>query len=200
VFLAIKLGTDVLQTYPHHPIGSCGARYGGILLGVSIEANKQLECSIPHDDSYEPGYDAPCLYVQTKSYFDTNAEEWAPTDTETQEDPSKGDEDEEIARIFKIECSIDMKWLIERDTFKAKAGSYKGFSEKYVPEVLEQFPTHQDKTPTGETRRPQDQLCISGPEDMAITGIQGVLVNTSGKAGAQIPQLPLGDDSSPWGR
>jgi hypothetical protein len=27
-----------------------------------------------------------------------------------------------------------------------------------------------------------------------------VYVNTSGKAGAQIPQLPLGDDSSPWGR
>jgi hypothetical protein len=26
------------------------------------------------------------------------------------------------------------------------------------------------------------------------------LVNTSGKAGSQIPQLPLGDDSSPWGR
>jgi hypothetical protein len=25
-------------------------------------------------------------------------------------------------------------------------------------------------------------------------------VNTSGKAGAQIPQLPLGDDSTPWGR
>jgi hypothetical protein len=26
------------------------------------------------------------------------------------------------------------------------------------------------------------------------------VVNTSGKAGAQIPQLPLGDDPSPWGR
>jgi hypothetical protein len=25
-------------------------------------------------------------------------------------------------------------------------------------------------------------------------------VNTSGKAGAQIPHLPLGDDSSPWGK
>jgi hypothetical protein len=25
-------------------------------------------------------------------------------------------------------------------------------------------------------------------------------VNTSGKAGTQIPHLPLGDDSSPWGR
>jgi hypothetical protein len=24
-------------------------------------------------------------------------------------------------------------------------------------------------------------------------------VNPSGKAGAQIPQLPLGDNSSPWG-
>jgi phage shock protein A len=24
--------------------------------------------------------------------------------------------------------------------------------------------------------------------------------NTSGNTGAQIPQLPLGDDSSPWGR
>jgi hypothetical protein len=26
-----------------------------------------------------------------------------------------------------------------------------------------------------------------------------ILFNTSGKAGAQIPHLPLGDDSSPWG-
>jgi hypothetical protein len=24
-------------------------------------------------------------------------------------------------------------------------------------------------------------------------------INTSGKAGAQIPHLPLGDDSPPWG-
>jgi hypothetical protein len=28
----------------------------------------------------------------------------------------------------------------------------------------------------------------------------GHTVNTSGKAGAQIPHLPLGDDSSPWVR
>jgi hypothetical protein len=27
-----------------------------------------------------------------------------------------------------------------------------------------------------------------------------LVVNTSGKAGAQIPQLPLGDESPPWGR
>jgi hypothetical protein len=96
------------------------------------------------------------VYVQTNSYSDTNAEELDPTATETQGDPSKVAEDEETARTFKLEChkneldqcSRDMKWLIERDTFKAKTGSYEGFSEQYVLEVLEQAPSHQDKTPT----------------------------------------------------
>jgi hypothetical protein len=35
-----------------------------------------------------------------------------------------------------------------------------------------------------------------GIRDSALRGC----ANTSGKAGAQIPHLPLGDDSSPWGR
>jgi hypothetical protein len=35
-----------------------------------------------------------------------------------------------------------------------------------------------------------------GIRDSALRGC----VNTSGKAGAPIPHLPLGDDSSPWGR
>jgi hypothetical protein len=34
-----------------------------------------------------------------------------------------------------------------------------------------------------------------GIRDSALRGC----VNTSGKAGAKIPQLPLGDDSPPWG-
>jgi hypothetical protein len=138
-----------------HPIGSRGARDGGVLLGVSIEAGKQLECSSPYDVSYEPGGDAPCVYVQTKSYSDTNAEELDLTATETQGYPSKGAEDEETARMFKLEChqkeldqcSIDMKWLIARNTFKTKTGSYDGFSEHYVQEVLDQSPFHQDKKP-----------------------------------------------------
>jgi hypothetical protein len=82
--------------------------------------------------------------VQTKSYWDTNAEYLDPTATETQGDPSKGVEDEETARMFKLECqqkeldqcSINMKRLIARNTFKTKTGSYKGFSEQYVQEVL----------------------------------------------------------------
>jgi hypothetical protein len=69
-------------------------------------------------------------------------------------------EDEEIARTFKIEChkkeleqcSIYMKWLIAMDNFKANTDSYEGLSEQYAQEVLEQFPSHQDKAPTGETR------------------------------------------------
>jgi hypothetical protein len=45
-----------------------------------------------------------------------------------------------------------------------------------VPEVLEHFFTfHQDKPPTVETRRPQDQLYITGPEAVAKTGTQVVL-------------------------
>jgi hypothetical protein len=44
------------------------------------------------------------VHVQTKSYSDTNAEELDLTATETQGDPSKGVEDEETARMFKLEC------------------------------------------------------------------------------------------------
>jgi hypothetical protein len=58
-----KSGTEALQKHPHHPIGSCGARDGGVLLGVSIEAGKQLDCSSPHHVSYEPDCDDPCAYV-----------------------------------------------------------------------------------------------------------------------------------------
>jgi hypothetical protein len=98
--------------------------------------------------------------VQTKSYSDTNAEELDPNATATQGDPSKGAEGEETAIIFKLEYhqkdlyqfSIDMKWLIARNTLNTKTGSYEGFSEKYVQEVLEQFPSHQDKKPVEEKR------------------------------------------------
>jgi hypothetical protein len=43
--LAGKSGTDVFHKHPHHPTGqpkgSCGARDGGVLLGVSIETGNQ---------------------------------------------------------------------------------------------------------------------------------------------------------------
>jgi hypothetical protein len=111
------------------------------------------------------------VYVQTKSYSDTNTKELAPTANETQVDPSKGAEDEETARTFKIEChkkeldkfSIDMKQLIASNTLKSKTRSYDGLSEQYVPEVLEQVTSRQDKAPTEETRQPQGQLCITRP-------------------------------------
>jgi hypothetical protein len=84
--------------------------------------------------------------------------------------------------MFKLEChqkelekcSIDMKRLIARNTFKTKTGSYEGFSEQYVQEVLEQSPSHQDKKPMEVTRQPQDHLGITGPEALANTGSQGL--------------------------
>jgi hypothetical protein len=97
VLLDRKSGTEVLQKHPHPTINSRGGREGWVSLGVSIEA-----CPSPHDVSYEPGCDYPCVYVRTKSYSDTNAEKLAPTATETQGDPSKGAKDEENARMFKL--------------------------------------------------------------------------------------------------
>jgi hypothetical protein len=175
-----KSGTEVLQKHPHPTINFRGGREGWVSLGVSIEVGTQHECSSPHDVIYEPGCDAPCVYVRTNSYYDTNVEELAPTATETQGDPSKGAEDEENARIFKLEChqkeldqcSIEMKRLIASNTFKTKTRSYEGFLDQYVQEVLEQFPSHQDKKPTEETRQPQDHVGITGPEALANTGPQ----------------------------
>jgi hypothetical protein len=84
--------------------------------------------------------------------------------------------------MFKLEChqkeleqcSIYMKRLIARNTFKTKTGSYEGLSEHYVQEVLEQSPSHQDKKPMEETRQPQDHLGITGPESLANIGPQGL--------------------------
>jgi hypothetical protein len=131
-----KSGTESLQKHPQPTINSRGGREGWLLLWVSIETGKQLECLSPHDVSYGPVCDAPCVYVRTNSYSDTNAEELAPTATKTQGDPSKGAEDEETASMCKLEChqkkldqcSIDMKWLIARNTLKTKTRTYEGFS------------------------------------------------------------------------
>jgi hypothetical protein len=106
----------------------------------------------------------------------------SPTATETQGDHSKGAEDEETARMFKLEfhqkeldkCSIYMRRLIVRNNFNTNTDSYEGFSDQYVPDILEQVPYHQDKNPTEETRRPQDQLGSTGPEALAKTGPQGL--------------------------
>jgi hypothetical protein len=138
-----KSGTKVLHKHPHPTINSCGGWKGWVSLGVSIEAGNQLECLSPRDVSYEPGCGIPCVYARTNSYFDTNMEKWALTATETQGDPSKGEEYEETYTGFNTECnkkelykcSEDLKWMISRNKVKAKTGSYEGFS--HVPDVLE---------------------------------------------------------------
>jgi hypothetical protein len=99
-----KSGTKVLQKHPHPTINSRGGREGWVSLGVSIEAENKVECSSPRDVSYEPGGDVPCVDARTKSYSDTNAEQWAPTATETQGDPYKGEVYEETSRAFKAQC------------------------------------------------------------------------------------------------
>jgi hypothetical protein len=58
--------------------------------------------------------------------------------------------------LSKIECykreldkfSGKMKRMTAKDTFKANAGSYEGFSEQYVQEVLEKLSSHQEMPPS----------------------------------------------------
>jgi hypothetical protein len=45
-----------------------------------------------------------------------------------------------------------------------------------VLEVLEHFSSQQEPPPKVETRRPQDQFCITGPEAITKTGTQGVII------------------------
>jgi hypothetical protein len=56
--------------------------------------------------------------------------------------------------------------------------------------------TDDNIVPLGIFTGTNNQTSLSGLTDASPIAI----VNTSGKASAQIPQLPLGDDSSPWGR
>jgi hypothetical protein len=57
--LAGKSDTNILQKHAHHPSGSFGALDGCVLLGVSIEAGNQHECSSPRGVNCEPNCDAP---------------------------------------------------------------------------------------------------------------------------------------------
>jgi hypothetical protein len=195
-----KSGSEVLQKHPHPTINSRGGWEGWVSLGVSIEAGNKLECSSPRDVSYAPGCDVPCVDAQTKSYSDTNGEQWAPTATETQGDPFKGEGDEETNKVFKLECdkkelvncSEDQKRMIARDKFKANTGIYEGFL--HVTEVLQLTPYQETDNSVVETRRLQGQECNTGPEAQATTGTQGLLVqahrNCTSSQDARIQDAP----------
>jgi hypothetical protein len=71
-----KSGNEVLQKHPHPTINSLSGREWWVSLGVSIEAGKQLECSSPHYVSYEPGCDAPYVYVRKSPTLTQMRKSW----------------------------------------------------------------------------------------------------------------------------
>jgi hypothetical protein len=77
---------------------------------------------------------------------------------------------------FKIYWGPGFKNLADYFTKHHSSAHHKGIRDVYI---------HADERPIN--RR--------GIRDSALRGC----VNTSGKSGTQIPHLPLGDDSSPWG-
>jgi hypothetical protein len=72
--------------------------------------------------------------------------------------------------MFNIHETVDSKGYLQ-----CQDRELRGILRSVCAEVLEQVPSHQDKAPTEEIRQPQDQLCITGLEAMAKTGIQGLL-------------------------
>jgi hypothetical protein len=175
-----KSGTDVSQ--PHHPIGSCGARDGGVLVGGKITAGGH-ECSRPHDVSYESGCDNDlCVIAGTIFYSDKNAEEWAPEFAETQGDPSKGKEYEVMIKELKAKShqkymelwAGDTKQITARATFKGNTGIHVGFPAQYVPEDMKEVASHQVTDPhkAGNVGH-QYQLGITGTDAMVVSWKKG---------------------------
>jgi hypothetical protein len=65
-----------------------------------------------------------------------------------------------------------------------------------VEDFIASFPRPVLPTVQGEP----DYQTINATRKFLHANSRAIVVNTSGKAGAQIPHLPLGDDSSPHGR
>jgi hypothetical protein len=65
--------------------------------------------------------------------------------------------------------------MTARDTCKSKTSSYDVFAEQYAPDDMEKFSSYQMMDPpVAGKRRPQGQKCITEPEAMVKTGMQGV--------------------------
>jgi hypothetical protein len=102
---------------------------------------------------------------------------------------------------IKQKCTkaMDMRFYWIKD--RVKQGQFKIYWGPGFQNLADYFTKHHSPAhhkPVRNVYIHADERPINrrGIQDSALRGC----VNTSGKAGAQIPQLPLGDDSSPWGR
>jgi hypothetical protein len=87
-----------------------------------------------------------------------------------------------------------IKYGVKQGQFKIYWGP--GFQNLADYFTKHHSPAHHKRIRNVYTHADERPINWKGIRDSALWGC----VNTSGKAGAQIHQLPLGDDSSPWGR
>jgi hypothetical protein len=106
-----------------------------------------------------------------------------------------------INGTIKQKCTkaMDMRFYWIKD--RVKQGQFKIYWGPGFQNLVDYFTKHHSPTHHKQIRNVYihaDERPINrkGIQDSALRGC----LNTSGKAGAQIPQLPLGDDSSPLGR
>jgi hypothetical protein len=102
---------------------------------------------------------------------------------------------------IKQKCTkaMDMRFYWMKD--RVKQGQFKMYWGPGFQNVADYFTKHHSPA---HHKRIRNEYIHAGERLINWKGIQDSVlrwcVNTSGKAGAQIPQLPLGDNSSPWGR
>jgi hypothetical protein len=94
---------------------------------------------------------------------------------------------------------MDMRFYWIKD--RVKQGQFKIYWGPGFQNLADYFtkhhsPAHHRRIRNVYIHADERPINLKGIRDSALRGC----VNTSGKAGAQIPQLPLGDDSSRWGR
>jgi hypothetical protein len=94
--------------------------------------------------------------------------------------------------------SMDMRFYWIKD--RVKQGQFNVYWGPGYQNLADYFTKHHSPA---HHKRMRDICIHSDEQPLNRKGIRDSVlrrcVNTSGKAGAQIPHLPLGDDSSPWG-
>jgi hypothetical protein len=97
-------------------------------------------------------------------------------------------------RTKAMDMRFYIKDILKQDRFKIYWGP--GFQNLADYYTKHHSPAHHKQIRGVYIHANERPINRKGIGDSALRGC----VNTSGKDGAQIPQLPLGDDSSPWGR
>jgi hypothetical protein len=166
--------------------------------GAILIVSKVLKHGMSSAAEAEVG--AVFIYAKEGAVIRTTLEELGqkqpPTPMETNNTTATGYNNGTIKQ--KRTKAMDMRFYWIKDW--VKQGQFKIYWRPGYQNLADYFtkhhsPAHQKRISNVYIHAGGRPINWKGIQDSALRGC----VNTSGKAGAQIPQLPLGDNSPPWG-